>query len=267
MKTLPVFPISAFLLVLLVLTGCGTTTALAPTGTLQFRANGEDFIRRGFVSKDGWRISFDHVYVTLANLTAYQSDPPFDPDTDTEPQAGTQVSLAGPVTVDLAAGDADADPILVGEVNAPGGRYNALAWELVAASDGPASGAVLQLVGTATRAGRTIPFTISFEHASAYRCGDYVGDERKGLLDVGGTADLEATFHFDHLFGDGEAPPDAEINTGALGFEPFAALARDDTLNLDQAAIEAGLTPENYATLLDMHLAHVGEGHCRHVES
>ena len=24
-------------------------------------ANGEDFVRQGFVSKDGWRISFDHV--------------------------------------------------------------------------------------------------------------------------------------------------------------------------------------------------------------
>jgi len=31
------------------------------TGTLQFVANGEDFIRQGFTSKDGWNISFDEV--------------------------------------------------------------------------------------------------------------------------------------------------------------------------------------------------------------
>ncbi|NJN91351.1 MAG: DUF4382 domain-containing protein, partial [Leptolyngbyaceae cyanobacterium SL_5_14] len=28
--------------------------AAGETGTLQIRANGEDFVRQGFVSKDGW---------------------------------------------------------------------------------------------------------------------------------------------------------------------------------------------------------------------
>ncbi|MGB3613727.1 MAG: hypothetical protein WBA10_08035, partial [Elainellaceae cyanobacterium] len=45
----------------------------APTqaGTLEFRANGEDFVRQGFVSKDGWQMDFDHLYVTLSELKAY----------------------------------------------------------------------------------------------------------------------------------------------------------------------------------------------------
>lgn len=233
------------------------------TGTLQFRANGEDFVRQGFVSKDGWDMRFDHVYVTLANLTAYQTDPPFDPDTSDALQATIQTSLDQSVTVDLAEGDEMADPLLIGEVTAPAGRYNALAWELVRATDGPASGAVLLMEGSATKDGTTLPFRISVDMASAYICGDFVGDVRKGMLEPGGTADLEATFHFDHLFGDGDAAPEDDINTSALGFAPFAALAQDGTLDVDMAALQAGLAPTDYAILTDMHLAHVGEGHCR----
>lgn len=42
-----------------------TQAANAQTGTLVLVDNGEDFIRQGFVSKDGWQIDFDHAYVTL----------------------------------------------------------------------------------------------------------------------------------------------------------------------------------------------------------
>ena len=45
------------------LLGCGAQE----TGRLQFVANGEDFVRQGFVSKDGWAIGFDHVYINLAD--------------------------------------------------------------------------------------------------------------------------------------------------------------------------------------------------------
>ena len=47
-------------------------------GTLKFTANGEDFVRQGFVSKDGWRIDFDHVYITISDIAAYQTNPPYD---------------------------------------------------------------------------------------------------------------------------------------------------------------------------------------------
>ncbi|MEO1288023.1 MAG: DUF4382 domain-containing protein, partial [Chloroflexota bacterium] len=49
------------------------------TGTLEFHANGEDFVREGFVSKDGWIINFDHVWVSLSNVRAHQTNPPYDP--------------------------------------------------------------------------------------------------------------------------------------------------------------------------------------------
>ena len=37
-------------------------------GNLFLVANGEDFIREGFVSKDGWRLDFDRLHATGAGL-------------------------------------------------------------------------------------------------------------------------------------------------------------------------------------------------------
>jgi len=43
-------------------------------GALQFFANGEEFIREGFLSKDGWRIEFDHFFVNINGPTAIQGE-------------------------------------------------------------------------------------------------------------------------------------------------------------------------------------------------
>lgn len=284
---------SLAIIVLVVLAGCGNTpTAEAPPpdtesaaadtappgtesepaeptvdaegseGTLQLRANGEDFVRQGFVTADGWNITFDNVYVTLANITAYQADPPFDADAGGQPEAEVNVTADQTYTVDLAEGDENAETILIDELTAPAGRYNAISWEMVPATDGPSSGAVITMMGNAQRDGETINFTIQLDRESTETCGDFVGDERKGILEADATADLEATFHFDHIFGDGEAAPDDEINTGALGFDPFAALAEGGTLVADPATLQAELSAEDYEQLQQKHLAHVGEGHC-----
>lgn len=238
-------------------------------GLLAVRANGEDFVRQGFTAKDGWAIAFDHVYVHVEAVTAYQTEPAYQPESDEPLNAIAETELVAAQTVDLAEGDADAEPILLAEVEAPAGRYNALSWQMTKASEGPAAGHVLVLIGTAEKAGETINFTLKLDPELSYTCGDYVGDARKGILEPEGEADLEATFHFDHIFGDGEAPPEDDINTGALGFEPLAALATDGTLEIDQATLEAELTPEEYATLEDTltSLGHVGEGHCREENS
>ncbi|NJN66630.1 MAG: DUF4382 domain-containing protein [Chloroflexaceae bacterium] len=238
----------------------------AETGTLQVRANGEDFIRQGFVSKDGWSIRFDHVYLTLADITAYQADPPYDAHTGGEIQATTSVNLPGPYLVDLAEGDENAEPILVATGAAPAGRYNALSWKMVRATEGAASGAVIVMEGTAEKDATTITFRIALDQEQEQRCGDYVGDERKGFLAAGEVADLEATFHFDHLFGDAETPMEDSLNADALGFGPLAALAEDGTLHIDQATFMIALASEDYAKIEHLHLAHVGEGHCFAVE-
>ncbi|MEL6554606.1 MAG: hypothetical protein AAFQ63_14225 [Cyanobacteria bacterium J06621_11] len=243
---------------------------LSQPGTLQIKANGEDFVRQGFVDKDGWQVSFDHVYVTLTDVVATQSEPPFEAGKDQTLEAQEQVKSDDVVTVDLAAGDEDAEPILVKSLeNAPGGRYNALAWRMVAPTSGEAAGYPLMMVGSATKAGETIPFNIQLSEAFAFNCGDFIGDERKGILTDGETAEVEATFHFDHIFGDAEAAADDEINTGALGFEVLAAIAETNEsgereLNVTSEDLKTNLTPENQNTLKTVltSLGHVGEGHC-----
>ncbi|MEO0947156.1 MAG: DUF4382 domain-containing protein [Cyanobacteria bacterium J06641_5] len=231
-------------------------------GTLRLVANGEDFVRQGFTTKDGWRIDFDRVAVTLSDVEAYQTEPSFDPDSADPLQATQTVSLVdAPKTIDLAAGDATAPPILVVETSAPAGLYNALAWQII--TDGDSKGIVIK--GIAKKEERTVDFTLNLDTELAYVCGEYVGDDRKGFLAPEDSTELEATFHFDHIFGDGEAPADDEINTGALGFTPLANVAAGDILNVDLATLQTSLTPVDYETLETAiaGLGHVGEGHCR----
>jgi len=264
-----------FIFLAAVLSGCGSggtgeqpggeKTETAKTGTLQFTANGEDFIRQGFTSKDGWELTFDHVYVNLADVTAYQADPPYDADKGGEVQAETEVGLPGTHTVDLAEGDENAPPILVGEVkDVPAGHYNAISWKMLKAAEGPAKGYSLVIIGKAVKDGKTINFTIKNEQEYKYTGGEYIGDERKGIVTEGGTADLEMTFHFDHIFGDAGTPADDELNVGAPGFEPFASLAEDGVVDVNMAELKEKLSPEAYQKLEEMlpTLGHVGEGHC-----
>jgi len=234
-------------------------------GTLQFHANGEDFVREGFVSKDGWSINFDHVYIALADVTAYQTDPPYDPHSGSNIEGKIKVELAKLYTVDLAKGSADAPPILVGEVkNAPAGHYNAISWKMVKASSGAANDYSLVIVGTAEKDGQSIDFNIRVDKEYRYDCGEFVGDERKGMLQDGGKADVEMTFHFDHIFGDAETPMDDELNVGAVGFEPFAGIAEGGKLDMDMAGLQSKLSAKDYQMLVDIlpTLGHVGEGHC-----
>lgn len=252
--------------------GCGpseTNTSSEPTeasgsGTIALVANGEDFVRQGFVTKDGWRIDFDHVYVTLDEVMAYQSDPAFDPDKDQDIQAKNQVTLVGsPTTIDLAEGGSDAAPITVKEETGEAGVYNAIAWKVVSPEGGETNSAIV-LQGTAQKDGRNIDFTLNIDRPLAYKCGEYVGDVRKGFLEADSKTQLETTFHFDHIFGDAEAPMDDAINTGAVGFDPMAQLASNGTLNADLQTLEQELSSENYQTLQKAikSLGHVGEGHC-----
>lgn len=273
-------PVTTSLLILILsslVVACGTApaeesaaepaaeeTTAEETGTLQFTANGEDFIRQGFESKDGWRIDFDHVYVNLTNITAYQADPPYNPDEGGPVEATTTVGLDGTYVVDLAEGDADAAPIMVGEVEVPAGQYNALSWEMVPAEEGDMAGYSLLMQGTAEKDGETVNFTIGVDRPYTNTCGEFVGDERKGIVEAGESADVELTFHFDHIFGDAELAADDDLNANAPGFEMFMVANEDGTLNTDLAALQASLTEDEHMMIVDIlpSLGHVGEGHC-----
>jgi hypothetical protein len=244
MKRKSIFIAVPLLILAMVLPSCAGGGA---TGTLEFYANGEDFVRQGFVSKDGWSIQFDHVYITLSDVTAYQTDPPYDPQLGAGINGKYTVGLDKVYTIDLAEGDEDALPILVGKISdVPAGHYNAVSWKMVKAESGPAAGYSLVMIGTAQKDGQSIDFVINVEEECDYQCGEYVGDERKGIVQDGGTADLEMTFHFDHIFGDADTPLDDELNLAAIGFEPFAG----------------GAQGEEVINMTELHLGHVGEGHC-----
>ena len=158
-KWMLVLPITALFSVSIMLAGCAGGGAV---GTLQFYANGEDFARQGFVSKDGWSINFDHVYITLADVAACQTDPPYDPHLDRDMNCAVKVSLDNVYTVDLAEGDENAPPILVGEVSdAPVGHFNAISWKKVKASSGPAAGCSLVMIGAAEKDGQALETGVS----------------------------------------------------------------------------------------------------------
>lgn len=223
-----------------------------PTGTLEFRANGEGFVREGFVSKDGWQIDFEHVYVTVDEVSVSQD-------------GETTLSLEDAYTVDLAEGPADADPILVDtNAAAPVGFYNTIAFDIVPAADGDLAGQSIVMDGTASKDGETIDFVISVPTAYSYSCGEFVGDERKGIVEEDSVGDVEMTFHFDHVFGDIELEEGDELNEGAPGFDPFSELATDGTLNVDLETLESEMDAESLELFKGalLSLGHVGEGHC-----
>lgn len=253
------------LLVLLILGLLAGASLAQDTGTLTFRANGEDFVRQGFTSKDGWAITFERVLLSLGEIRAYQTNPPYDPDSGELTRSGAMVGLAGAHVVDLAAGDADAEPITIGTVtDAPSGYYNAASWALVPMTDGDLAGHTLLIEGTAVKDGAAVTFVLRFDKQERYTCGAFIGDERKGVLPAGADGEIELTFHFDHIFGDGELPADDSLNTLAPGFAPFAALAVGGALDVTLAELESALMPDDYQILIDIlpTLGHTGEGHC-----
>ncbi len=253
--------------------GNAAVTNAQGQATLNLVANGEDFVRQGFVTKDGWTMSFDRLDVNLAEVTAYQMDGAFEP-TETDTLDGLEyqekVSLVDtPQVVDLAKGEADATPILVTNAEVTPGFYNAVAWQVDTASpDSPLAGKTMVMQGTASKDDRVINFDISLDRPIQYLCGEYVGDERKGMVEADSPGELETTFHFDHIFGDSETSPDDALNVDALGFEPLAQLASNDSLTIDDATLTQQLSAEDQEKLTKaiIGLGHVGEGHCAVIE-
>ena len=51
-----------------------TPGTIANKGNLILVANGEDFVRQGFLTKDGWQIEFDRLVVSVSEVIAYEMD-------------------------------------------------------------------------------------------------------------------------------------------------------------------------------------------------
>ena len=218
------------------------------TGALHFQANGEELATEGFkapkLTKDGWAIKFSHIYMSLGDITAYQTSAPYAADKGGNIPVKSQVALPGTHVVDLVKGVNKNGLVDVGNVKAPAGHYSALPWKMVQADRGPAAGYTTVLIVKASKGGKTVDFQLVSDEVATYRCGEYVGDERKGFLKTGGKAEMELTFHLDHIFGSSKAAATDAMNTGARGFEPFAKGGK-------QAL-----------SLKNLHVGHTGEGHC-----
>ena len=263
--------LSVLLILACICAGCGGQKS--GPGTLQFYASGGDIVRQGLLSKDGWQLTFDHVYVTTAEITAYQTDPPYDPVYSADIiRYEISTPLDGTYTTDLKNGEGAS--VLVGEVtDAQVGAYNALSWKMVPAAAGDAAGYSLILIGRAEKEGQAIDFTIKLDWEAKFLCGDYFvpGADlkaRKGRLDPGGAADLEMTFALDSVFGDGTSHATSVLNRAALGFEPLAALAQGDMLDIDLGALRAGLSDDDYQVFDEAlaEVAYTGARLCYHAE-
>jgi hypothetical protein len=229
------------------LTGCDSRE----TGALAFRANGEDFVREGFIDKQGWSITFDTLLVNLSDITAYNS------------RDGLTASLPGERLVDLAAGDSNAQPLSVGLADSVAtGVYQSLSFRVSRAASGPYTGYSIVMIGSAEKDARIVPFRILLDEQMRFDGKEgYVGDEVKGVVKKRAVADVEMTFHFDHIFGDGEAAADDHINAGATGFDFFYGYAESGLVDITQRDLQDG---ERYPTLIRSlwSLGHLGEGHC-----
>lgn len=240
-----------------------STSASTSTGQLTLTANGEDFVRQGLVSRDGWAIAFDHAYLTVTDVVASQSAQ------DSHKQAAIAF-IDAPITVDLTgtATTEHPNPVPVITQSAKVGHYDALSWSIVPEKGVSGTDHGLQLLGTATKADQTIRFDIHLDPAYRYDCGEFIGDTRKGFVTADQETSIEMTIHLDHLFGDGESPADDEINTKSLGFTPLAAIAESGQLSADMQTLKSTLSEADYATLASAieSLGHVGEGHCSATE-
>ncbi len=256
-------------------------------GTIVFTANGEDFVRNGFTSKDGWALSFDHVYAVIGGPTAFQV-----PDESGGAgkisrhaghphvgltSGGAHAALTGTFVVDLKQGDG---PATIGEIKGvEAGNYNRIAWDLktcdaqsavpvspVTADDlGIVHGYCLVLSGSASKGAVTKNFVIRFNEP-IYWVSTEAHQDDIGIVPLGGTGFAEMTFHLDHVFGDSSSGPTEGVNPGAVGFDPFAALDQDsdDDLYVDGRVMElympAGVCRQLYRAFVT--LGHSGESHC-----
>lgn len=215
-----------------------------------FTANGEDFIRKGFVDKNGWKINFDKLYVNIVDPTSYNSN-------------GLSSTLKGGRMVDLAEGDENAGPVIAGKTeNVQPGNYQSLKFSIKKSENPEHMGASIIMVGNAEKSGKNIEFIIRLNEELDFDGKEgYVGDEIKGIVKSGEQAPVEMTFHFDHIFGDIEAEQGSHINSGSVGFDYFYAYAKDGKVDVSQE--ETKSNPE-YKKLVKAiwTLGHLGEGHC-----
>ncbi|MEM9864739.1 MAG: hypothetical protein AAF938_24265 [Myxococcota bacterium] len=214
--------------------GCGDSNG---EGTLAVSAYGESFIEDGIPSDemdDGWAIAFDSFMVTL------------NADIGGENFAGTNLVLH-----ESTAG-AGAP---LGSAVLPSGTYDDVTFQIDA----------LNVMGSATKDGRTITFDWTFDTPQRY-----VSCEESAVVPEDGIGNFEITIHGDHLFFDSLVSDEP-----GLLFEPLAAADTNADDVLTRAELEAADVGTydvgnsdvtnlwQYLVAQSLLIGHVnGEGHC-----
>ena len=217
---------------------------------MEFKANGEDFVKNGFVGKNKWRIDFDHLFVNIANIKAYNSE------------KNLEIKLNNKYWIDLKSIDKDGLTPVDTVKNVKPGNYQSLNFELKRAFSGEYKDYSIVIIGKAKKNNKTIPFKIKLDEEMLFVGKEgFVGDQIKGLLKENGTAETEMTFHFDHIFGDDNSPASDHVNTESVGFDFFNQFVKNGKVDVSQKELK---TTKNYKTLIKAiwSLGHLGEGHC-----
>ena len=259
-------------ILMLVILASGCNQEPEGPGTMQFYTNGGDRVFVGMVSKDGWKMVFNHFYVTMTDITSFQTDPPYDPIYSADIiRYETSVSLEGIYTSDIAQGGGRR---LVDEImDAPAGLYNAVSWYLTPGAEGNGAGHSIVMMGQAGKDDVILDFTLKLNFEGGYQCGNYFisGSDVKdniGELAGGGATEKEMTYAVEVLFGDGGQPATGILNRVALGFEPLATLAKGGVIDEDLSTLEQKLNGEDFELLMGAvpELGKVGEGRCFYFE-
>jgi len=224
------------------------------TGTINFTVNGEDFVKKGFTDRDGWKITFKHLYINIVNPTAYTQD-----------NSVPSVTLLGDFWTDLTKGGMDAKPIFIGVAkNIKPANYQSLKFQLRRKVSGKFKGYSIVMIGTAKKKNIKIPFKIKLNEEIDFDGKEgFVGDTIKGIVKNHGSTDVEMTFHLDHLFGDITADKKSHVRTGSVGFKFFKKYGTSTQVNVSQNDFKKD---KKYPVFLKAlwSLGHLGEGHCHY---
>jgi hypothetical protein len=209
-------------------TGCGEP---AP-GTVEVNVYGEDFIEEGIPAaevSDGWAIQFDSFLVTLGEVAvgAGHGAPALSaPDQRVFDLAGATMGQGIAVTSEpLPGGDYDHVRYQIGPARAGATAGSALS---SGALEGMvAAGDALRVVGSASKAGKTVRFDWGFARRTDHAC-------HVGLRIDGGAGEAQITIHGDHLFHDDLLA--AEPN---LAFDLIAASDADADGRVTKAELAA----------------------------
>lgn len=217
-----------------------------------FKANGEEFIRKGFIDKNNWHLTFTDVFVNLTNINAVS-------------ESGKKIELHGNFWINLL--DGSDDLIEIAKVtNVNPGNYKDLQFS-VSPQNNKCPNCSMLIKGTATKDNKKVKFTIKINESILWDAPDgYVGKTIKGIVTNKKDGEEEISFHFDHLFGDVTASKDDHVNTNSVGFDYFMQYEKNNSIDISQDAL---IKDKEYEKLIKAiwSLGHSGEGHAKIIKT